>query len=234
MKCFLTIFITLFYFSSDSYGQISIEPSALADTITVDEEGEFKLKVTNTDSLNGYRIWWKVVRGSNWKEDWKVIVCDDLLCYPPGTFATPETKPNSFPPSYQSEAWSIKVQPNGVAGISTLQLELYSDKDFTNKIGDTQADAIFKVEGPSSTVEEATASISLFPNPSNDYFSVKNDDKVAKITLLNLWGSEVWTKTHQANASYDIRDLYKGIYLVQLIDANGRLIKTMRLNKVVN
>jgi hypothetical protein len=47
-------------------------------------------------------------------------------------------------------------------------------------------------------------------------------------------GKEVKTFFNYNNANHDVSDLRKGIYMVRMLDAKNRVIKTVRLSKNVD
>lgn len=82
---------------------------------------------------------------------------------------------------------------------------------------------------PSDGGENPT--IKIFPNPATDYIELSQNDKVARIVVFNLVGKEL--KRFEANDGqrYNISELPKGLYLVQLLDKNDQTIVTQRVSK---
>jgi hypothetical protein len=79
----------------------------------------------------------------------------------------------------------------------------------------------------------ARADLSVYPNPAAEYFSVQDKhDAVGEIAIVSIVGRRVkefeYTKGDQ---QYNISDLPKGMYLVQLIDKNKRVLTTQKLEK---
>ena len=229
MKQLFTL-IFLFTLSLTSFAQIVSDPSTLSATISEDEKKEISMTVTNTAGVY-YGVWWKLVVGDDWPAEWKTFICDSQNCYTPNTYECP--KENEFGPNASSSAWSVKVDPSGVKGSSTLVMEFYSESSFTNLIGTTEVGAVFTADSDltSSSNDVFTGNLVLFPNPTQDYFSIKNDENISTVSLVNVIGKEIWTQNHNSGALYDVSNLFKGMYLVRLMDNQGNLVKTLRLNK---
>jgi len=73
--------------------------------------------------------------------------------------------------------------------------------------------------------------IKIFPNPATDYFEVSQSEKVAKIVVFNLVGKELKRFDAVEGQRYNISELPKGLYLVQLLDKGGQTIVTQRVSK---
>lgn len=74
--------------------------------------------------------------------------------------------------------------------------------------------------------------IKLFPNPAGDHFSLENASKVRGIEIINVVGKTV--KIFGEITSYDnfyIGDLTTGLYMVRVVDMDGKVMKTIRLHK---
>jgi hypothetical protein len=75
--------------------------------------------------------------------------------------------------------------------------------------------------------------IRVYPNPAIDYIMVTENDNVDKVWIYNILGKRVKAyKVETADAKYDIRDLPRGMYIVRLINHNGDLVMTRRVNKI--
>lgn len=79
--------------------------------------------------------------------------------------------------------------------------------------------------------QDPNQEIRIFPNPTTDFFSVKNDDNLETIVIYNIVGKEVKRISHVAGNKYDIGFLQNGIYIVRLYDDSNKVLKVLRLNK---
>ncbi|WP_298222123.1 alpha-amylase family glycosyl hydrolase [Flavobacterium sp.] len=76
---------------------------------------------------------------------------------------------------------------------------------------------------------ELSDSVLLYPNPSNDYFSVNTN--TTKVQVYSISGQLVKSFDQQPDGfQFNIADLKTGIYMVKITDSNNRL-KTTRLVK---
>jgi hypothetical protein len=75
-------------------------------------------------------------------------------------------------------------------------------------------------------------SIAVYPNPTSDAITISDNDLVKSITLYNLVGKRVRQFRYYKGEVYNIEELPQGLYLLQLIDNNGRVLASTRLNKL--
>ena len=74
--------------------------------------------------------------------------------------------------------------------------------------------------------------IQVFPNPTTSHFGITEVNGVKKIIIFNLVGRKM--KQYQDIAKdkrYFIGDLPKGMYLVQMIGGDSKIITTKRISK---
>jgi hypothetical protein len=82
-----------------------------------------------------------------------------------------------------------------------------------------------------SQANDRSLDIKVFPNPATDYIGITNSQKVQQIRIYNLVGRQMKDFEAVQGEKYYVGDLPRGMYLVQLIDANKRVIITRRVNK---
>ena len=74
--------------------------------------------------------------------------------------------------------------------------------------------------------------ISIYPNPSNGFLNVTLlKDEPTQITIFNSTGSLVFNKFIQTSETIDVSSLVKGLYFVELANANGKSIQKIQLLK---
>ncbi|MBK7938587.1 MAG: T9SS type A sorting domain-containing protein [Lewinellaceae bacterium] len=79
---------------------------------------------------------------------------------------------------------------------------------------------------------KSLADLSVFPNPTTDYISVKdNNDAVGFIAIFNLVGKKVREFEFSKGEQYYVADLTKGMYLVQILDRSKHSLTTQKLDK---
>ncbi len=80
---------------------------------------------------------------------------------------------------------------------------------------------------------QANPKISIFPNPTNHYINIEDSSNAVKeLKLFSLLGKNI--KNFEVNGAtrFNIMDMPKGLYLLQIVDHQGALIKTIRVRKV--
>jgi hypothetical protein len=84
-----------------------------------------------------------------------------------------------------------------------------------------------------NTNNPSNAQVAVFPNPFTEYISVKdNDNQVNQVVLYSITGKKVRViEDVDSNERYYLNDLQNGMYLVQLIGKNNKIITTQRINK---
>lgn len=84
-----------------------------------------------------------------------------------------------------------------------------------------------------NTSNVSNLQISVYPNPFTDYISVKdNDNQINQIILFSITGKKVRViEDVDSNERYYLADIQNGIYFVQLVGKNNKVITTQRMNK---
>ena len=74
--------------------------------------------------------------------------------------------------------------------------------------------------------------ITVYPNPATDYISFDNVDNIGQVAIVNLVGRKLkMFENIQRGERYDVSDLPGGMYLVQIMDQNGKVVSTVRVSK---
>ena len=76
-----------------------------------------------------------------------------------------------------------------------------------------------------------STSISIFPNPATHYFKVTDNDNIQQLVITDLLGKKVKMFPYAPETQYDVQDLRKGMYLVQIISKDQKILKIQRLIK---
>lgn len=226
MRKLYTILFTLFI--GYAQAQLTVNPGTLSVTTNENDKYTYYLTVTNTTNST-VNMWWKLIKNAGFPSGWNTTVCDLNLCYLPNFDNCPGNKQNVFAPN-ETKICTLYFEPNGISGVSGYHFEMYSDKNFTNLIVETDPTAIVQA-GTTSTSNINNADLKVYPNPTDDHFVVRNDANVAKVGLFNIVGKEIFTYKHTNGATYDVADLSKGVYIVRLIDNRGKIMKSIRLSK---
>ncbi len=83
----------------------------------------------------------------------------------------------------------------------------------------------------SAQTDKRSPQISIFPNPATDYIKLSDDDLVANISVSNMLGRKVRTFEVSKTDRYEIGDLPNGLYLIQIVGKNNKVLATQRLTK---
>lgn len=83
-----------------------------------------------------------------------------------------------------------------------------------------------EIKRPADKIE-----LQVYPNPTTDYFNLTDNEVVEKITVFTLLGREVKRFNYVKGEKYNVEELPRGMYLVQMTDRNGRIITTQRVSK---
>ncbi len=224
MKNLLSVFIFMLISATASIGQFTIEPSEIEFVGDNDNIVEVKVSITNT-SNEDMDIFWEFVKSDSYPEDWVTTVCDINTCYAPNTLMCPSTAPNKFEAG-KTLKFSFKVWVNGstVNASSCGMLKLYSDSTFTMLVGETSC-------APVATNDVSYEELSIYPNPTTDFFQLNSDDNISTVSIYNVVGRKVMQMQHNVGEMHDVSQLRAGMYIVRMLDRNDDVVKTMRLSK---
>jgi hypothetical protein len=83
-----------------------------------------------------------------------------------------------------------------------------------------------------SSIALSTNSIQVYPNPATSYIGITEVEGVGKILVFNLVGRKMKQYVDIAkDKRYFVGDLPKGMYLVQMLDQQNKVITTRRVSK---
>ncbi len=83
-----------------------------------------------------------------------------------------------------------------------------------------------------SNTHQPTKKIKVFPNPTTDFIGLSSDKGVGTIRILNLIGKEIRVFKVIEGHRYNVADIENGMYLIQLISDENKIITTRRLRKL--
>lgn len=78
--------------------------------------------------------------------------------------------------------------------------------------------------------KEISQDLSIYPNPTTDFFGIKSDETVRKVVVYNWIGKKIQSFQHRKGNMYNVEGLDKGIYIVRLFDEQDKLSKVVRLH----
>lgn len=80
-------------------------------------------------------------------------------------------------------------------------------------------------------IDQIKSNAKIYPNPAIDFIGLQSGEGVSQIAVFNVVGKKLKSFSVEESDRYYIADLPKGMYLVQLLTPNGKIVKTQRLNK---
>lgn len=166
---------------------------------------------------------------------WATGVCDVNYCY------DIDVARRDFQlPANSKGTLDVHGYPGGIPGSlenGAIPGEAVVHIRVTNK--DNPTDTIsgvfnFNVTGdPIVSIDEVELKkLSLFPNPTSDYFELSSliDNEIATVAVHNILGSQV-RLYNASERRFEVGDLPNGMYLVSLQDEQNAVLKTLRLQK---
>lgn len=226
MQQYLLVFVFLLLGIFQSNAQLSLDPVQVVvpevspDSAQVIGYGRVKNEANETRT---YR-WVRTVRALT--DGWETAVCDTNLCY------LPHIDSMEFELSAQLEAnLNVYVYPNGNTGSAVVDLLV---KDVNNPEHTASATYYFN-EQPSSTTsnrKQLLRQVRVYPNPTSSTFQLTDNELTRQVAVFNLVGRQVLSFTYSPGDEYNISQLPRGTYLVQLQDQQGRSLVTKVINKL--
>lgn len=194
-----------------------------ANKSTENIQVDFELKNEGADTV--FLAW--TLKVLEQPSDWQYYVCDTENCYNLNQDVSSTSRPNIIPPG-ESIIVMFHALPAEIAGDGSYAINFF-DLEFPDSL---------KVEVPisvntltSSTSNTATKGLSIFPNPTTDYFKVNTGTLVSSIDVVSVVGKKMRSFMAQQGSYYDVADLNPGIYYVRLLDSKGESVKVMKLKK---
>jgi len=220
MKKYLLLFFTIISFTASA--QISMDKAEVYQNadISIDDVSayaRFSNQYTETKSFT----WTREVISTT--DGWESAVCDTVRCY------LPHVDSETFELKGEESANMIfHVYPDGIAGEGEFKVTIADDANPSDMVSVTY---FFSITNTTNIDSPENFSVKLFPNPTPDYIMLSENSIVNEITIYNIIGRSLKTFKVQNGARYDISNLSAGMYLAKLTDADGRIIKTLRVKK---
>ena len=173
------------------------------------------------------------VRNPDILEDWETMICDNIACYPANISSNIMedlglNAPVVLNPGDTTNL-DVHLRPRGVAGEGTVTMAIY-DLANPDEVA-VSADFIFTASLPSSTNDLDQTPLTVFPNPTADYFNIRGGNGVDRVVLYNILGREMRSFNVAPGQRYYIGDLPNGLYLASMVNDSKGIVKTLRLKK---
>ncbi|HMG14844.1 MAG TPA: T9SS type A sorting domain-containing protein [Saprospiraceae bacterium] len=203
------------------FGQVQMQSSVTDTTINVNTfDFEVDVTVSNLAKSAVNLTWTRTI--ISLPKQWNNYICSGLNCYPPDK----SSGPFSIPAGKTSPLY-VHFSPNQLIGAAIVIITVTDDADPSNTVSTTYNVAASGSVATNNVI--AANSISLYPNPTVNYFMIQNKSNVSKVLLSNLVGKQVKSFNNNQD-KFDVADLVGGMYIVQLLDNRNKVIKTSRLS----
>jgi hypothetical protein len=230
MKRLLLCFFLLPVLAGSTWGQISISVNPGTFSLTghpSNNDVNIHIEVTNNSPFDAFILWSRVVESA--PAGWLTWICDKNLCYLPTANACSPTKPNILAPGEKMD-FQIHVNPGNVEGCTPYDITFLDYENPEVVIGQASGEVCIS-NTVSTKGNPSQSNLTVFPNPTSDYFQVTETPGLKTIELFNIVGNKVRSFDALPNKQYAVGDLTDGIYLVRMMTSTGKIIKTIRLSK---
>ena len=223
-KTLYSIIVTVLFVSS-LLSQSSVEINGAdnyidyaSDTVYISGDGvniSEKFYVVNRGTTTQFYWARKIISKSN--SDLEIELCDENLCMPTNGLYWISQSEKTIQPG---DSLEIKPQMtlNGVSGTSEVRYyALDGNKEKIDSIAVMFTSTL-------STEKEKQIDFSIFPNPAQDFVTVKGEGlkNGGVIVFLDALGKEVKrSSVKSTHASISVNDLRRGVYFVNIYGQNG-------------
>lgn len=224
MNRIIPFFLLLFTTLSLQAQQFSAAQMSVIRAGTADEEISPQVALEN-HSRSPVRLAWRIENvdmPSNWERSFCDVDCHTAI-ESSGFFMLPT----------QGTDLRLNFRPNGKPGFGRIEVVIYEPQDSTR----TAVRLIFNASAQrlvtTRSLANTSAAVMIYPNPATEYIRIDDTQgQVSRLDIFNLLGKKVTSYEVQGeNEKYNVSRLQKGVYLVRLIDGNGKVLRTQRINK---
>lgn len=79
---------------------------------------------------------------------------------------------------------------------------------------------------------QTPTTVKVYPNPTINSFRVQTDKEFRKVEVYTVLGKKIKEFTQVSSSDiFQINDLSRGMYLISILDADNKVLKTVRLSK---
>lgn len=217
---------------------LDIEPALVQEQLTIQpadqsREEVMKVVVTNTSGRSLRLRWDKNVVYQPYV--WESQVCDKEASYPPTVTSNYDPLQGVVAPIVlqAGERFDLflTISSFNIKGQGKVEI-LFREVDRPEQIIGTAAFQLNLIDTEDrARINRAGERPSVYPNPVHDRFFLTNlPASVSRIDLYNTLGGKVRSYNNpQPGDSFVAGDLPQGVYLLSLVDEDGKVIRTLRL-----
>ncbi len=230
---FLTFFVDL----AAQQGTFEVTPTSSENSFFVDLNNLYEpqtcyARVKNTSRQKKNLRW--AIEVVSAPKGWKFAVCDQNDCYHSFN-STNVNLSGGYPyapvvllPDDTSRLW-LNVFPAGKTGTAEVRINLF-DMDKPTAALNSASYRVTIAETPALT-ETEKSKLRIFPTPVTDVMLLTNNTFVKQLRVSNILGKQLRTFDTHPQGRYDIGELPDGMYLVSMLDADNKIVKTVRVTK---
>ena len=216
-------FVTTTFATAQSSVTVTITPKAQTRTASKDSfEVVLYSKLKNTATKTKTFTWTKILQQIT--PGWTAAICDKNACY------TTVVNTMSIDLTAGEESnLDVHVYPNNLVGAAIVNVAV-TEKDssantFTGRYG-------FNLPVAVEDLKNVHPEISIFPNPTPQYFALKDDQNlVSEVVVFDVSGKGVAVfKTSNGN-QFSVAHLAAGTYFVALSNAKNEVLKVVQMVK---
>ncbi len=204
------------------FAQFNMQPSTSSVSF---QEADFDVHADSRLIYNGsvpVVLRWEIVNLSGPKE-WGIYTCLGLACYSPGQYVGLQTiQPN------EEMIVQAHILPQTVCGTGSYDIT-FTDTT-TNQVVATGT-FTFQCQSVSTSNPASAKPGAIFPNPAITWFSIGDTPGAHRVEMFNIIGKQVAQFPYQPSGRYDIAQLPGGMYLVRVVDLQGRVLSSKRMSK---
>jgi|SRR5688572_19815615 len=180
--------------------------------------------ITNVSNETIDLLWSKRMRNN--PANWESYICDKTACWDESFNSCPPDKPNILGPG-DTMSIQVHLQPFQTEGSATYELNILDE----NGVVLTTVNAVFTIDQSTSVKETNESKLTIFPNPTSEFFKVSDTPGLRYVEVFNIVGNKIKSFEASPQKQYSVGELTDGIYLVRLLTSSKKVIKTIRLSK---
>ena len=196
----------------------------------------------NNNTSSEVELRWEIV-SIDAPSEWRIQLCvnnESGGCFSWDILSnTADALPNPIPLTIAANDHSIfdvGLRPKSTAGCGTYEIKVTTMSDTTNVLATGVYTFKFNVDENCEALVSSTNNfdkslVKIFPNPTNDYFTITDNPYVESIQIFNIVGKQMATTNFQNGDAINISNFPNGLYLVRMLDDDGDVLKTTRLTK---
>jgi len=131
----------------------------------------------------------------------------------------------------------LAVRPNGEAGCGTYKINMSPIDDPSNIIITATYNFEINMNADCTAVptdDLEKSKVKIFPNPTNNYFTISENAFLKKVEIYNLVGQMIFAQKYNNGDTFDLSNHPNGIYLVKMRDEEGQVFNLLIGNQKTN